>query len=225
MKKRCSLVLVVSLLATMLLGVYPVSADEGMDVDITIVGNDSDVDVDVVGDNPNININGQNINEPTVIRMEDSGADRWARRQLRKSVLPWMEETQNRLSLTMDGLAKLIVVTDSRTGEVDEELSQLATETRENLQYYVERLDEQQWQLDANDVALREALKNHRETIKATQEWAVNDRKVTMDYLDYRIALADYNNQVVFWSLGGLLLVLALGLGIPLIILARKLRW
>ena len=125
----------------------------------------------------------------------------------------------------MDGLAKLIVVTDSRTGEVDQELSQLATETRENLQYYVEQLDEQQWQIDANDVALREALKNHRETIKATQEWATNDRKATMDYLDYRIALADYNNQVVFWSLGGLLLVLALGLGIPLIILARKLRW
>ena len=57
MKKWCGVLFTVVFLTGLLLGVCPVSADEGMDVDIVVVGDDTDLDVVIDGDDPDIYIN------------------------------------------------------------------------------------------------------------------------------------------------------------------------
>lgn len=117
------LLLAISLLMGMLLCVSPVAqADDGdeggLDVDIAVVGDYSDVGVDVVGEGALVTVNttgtevylnGQNINEPTVINHTRTRTiDRRARQQL--TILNTeLEGTQENLNLAIEGLAKLII--------------------------------------------------------------------------------------------------------------------
>jgi len=90
------------------------------DVDIGIEGNNAEVNVGVSGDNSEVYINGQNLNEPTVIHQatvinqEGGGVDSsWVKKKINEVLNPiylWMEESGAKLGLTMDGLAKMILL-------------------------------------------------------------------------------------------------------------------
>ena len=77
--------LVVLLTASFLLLTCPAYADDGkLEVEIAIIGDDADVGVDIHGNDAEVRINGQNLAEPTVIRVRGRrGASKsWVSKQL-----------------------------------------------------------------------------------------------------------------------------------------------
>lgn len=107
------------------IGSVAYAADPGLDVDIDIVGDDADVGVDIYGDNAEVWINGQNLNEPTAvynIQGGSSGFDgSWVNQRILDSLAPfqsWAEEQNAGLDLTMDGLAKLILLVQEHSSEI-----------------------------------------------------------------------------------------------------------
>lgn len=115
----------------------PVYADDGcgdagcedgcdMEVNIDVSGN-SEVNVNT-GDNSEVEvntgacndvyINGQDINEPTVIHHQRTSYNAYYSSRLSKLEY-WRVETIEALQITMDGLAKMIVVSEGKNGELD----------------------------------------------------------------------------------------------------------
>jgi len=115
--------------------------DGGLNVDITVVGDDADVDIAVIGDNSDVTVNttgtdvwvnGRNLNEPTVIHQGNNGASKgWIRKRINEAVgslYTWAGETGQVLSMTMDGLAKVILTVedqDSRLGDTSADIEEL----------------------------------------------------------------------------------------------------
>ena len=120
----------------LLLVPLPVYADEGcdgdcdMEVNIGVSGN-SEVDVFTgpnsevgvyPGENNDVYINGQDINEPTVIvkNINKSSVNYSTYYSSRLSKLEyWRTETTDVIQMTMDGLAKLIMVSEDKNGELE----------------------------------------------------------------------------------------------------------
>ena len=119
----------------LLLVPLPVYADEGCDgdcdmkVDIEVSG-DSEVNVSTgsnsevgvfPGENNNVYINGQDINQPTVIiQKRNVGTNYNTSYGVRFSKLEsWRYETIEALQMTMDGLAKLIMISEGKNGELE----------------------------------------------------------------------------------------------------------
>ncbi|GAH90598.1 unnamed protein product, partial [marine sediment metagenome] len=147
------LLLIGSLLAGLLLCSGVIYADEGENSDLTvgigITGDDVEVNVGVDANNvevnmginsgnADINLNGQNINEPTVIHHTtvQSGGIGWGELngRIRKVMTPiyaWMEDRDGAISLTMDGLAKVILTINGQDSALDEQSSRLDEQEKE----------------------------------------------------------------------------------------------
>lgn len=112
------------------------SADGELDVDIDILGVEPDVDidiqaegadvgVDVTGDNSNVWINGQNINQPTVVHSGGGSgvSGSYVKKKVHEAVDPlysWAQQTQTEMTLTMDGLAKVIVTMEGQSSQFEQ---------------------------------------------------------------------------------------------------------
>lgn len=139
--KWLSILLATFLLGGMLLGATVAYADDGdegpgLDVDITVVGDNADVGVDLYGDgntaevnfhseNPTVWINGQNINEPTVIHQGGGVSGSWVKKRINQVIEPlysFAGEAQAKISLFADGLAKVIL----KTYGYDDDLSDIS---------------------------------------------------------------------------------------------------
>lgn len=95
------------------------------DVGVGIHGDDPDVGVDIYGDNAEVWINGQNLNEPTAVYNIQGGssgfAGSWVNQRILDSLAPlesWLESQAAVLDLTMDGLAKLILLVQEHGSEI-----------------------------------------------------------------------------------------------------------
>jgi len=98
--------------------------DPGLDVDIVVVGDNPDVGVDIYGDNAEVWINGQNLNNPTAVYNVIGGGgfdSGWVNRRISDSLAPlesWAEFQTAGLDLTMDGLAKVILLVQEHSSEI-----------------------------------------------------------------------------------------------------------
>lgn len=105
--------------------VYADDKEDGLNVDIAILGDSPDVEVDIYGDDAEVWINGRNLNEPTVI-IQNSGSrgtsKGWILKRIDQAVgslYTWAGETKYMLGLTMDGLAKVIITVEAQDSQLD----------------------------------------------------------------------------------------------------------
>lgn len=233
------ILLPILLIVGMLLCISPVAYaadppdDEGgLNVDITVVGDNPDVDIDVQGEDAVVNLDtsgteiylsGQNINEPTVIRKTKyyPGVDKSARQQI-DTLNAILQEHGGRLSLTMDGLAKLII-------KVQEQDSALI--------YIFEGLDEHTARLDDIDGKVsglngQVSYLNGQVSDLNIRIWDLESRHnaLATDVEEGQAAMLerldkmelDYNRKLLIMA--GVFLAVVLGLGIGLTRRIRRLR-
>lgn len=222
------LMLAILLLIVTLLGVSSsVHADDGdedsgLDVDIVVVGDDADVEVDVIGDDSEVTvnttgteiwINGQNLNEPTVIRQGGNGgaSKGWVRKRIDQAVgslYSWAGDAQSRISLTADGLAKVIMT----IGDQDTQLDETSTEIGE---LYAE-LEAQTAQLNAHE----DRLTSLDEKVKTLDAQDAIIQAYVKDYANY--LRADYDRKLM--AIVATFSAVVVGLAIGLVILGRRRR-
>jgi uncharacterized protein YciI len=154
----------------------PPDPPPGLNVNVTVVGNNSEVGVDLYGDdntanvefhseNPTVYINGQNLNEPIAVyniqNYGGGGVDGdWVKQKISQALAPiqsWAEETAARLGLTMDGLAKVILLAQDNEAELDTQISLLDTheDRLTTLESETASLGERVDALEAQDAAIQ----------------------------------------------------------------------
>ena len=167
--------------------------DGGMDVEVNIsggsdvevnTGNNSEVDVNT-GANNNVYINGQDINEPTVIHKTSvkrsiSYSSYYSQRLARLE--HWRSETIPAVNLLSDGIARLI--TEYESGKItDAEFDSKLVELEEMLATYEDKLAELdssfESEKEANNAVMDglqaqvELLNQQAEQNKRTSTWAI----------------------------------------------------
>ncbi|GAI00256.1 unnamed protein product [marine sediment metagenome] len=152
--KQLRLLLAISLLAGLLLCSGVAYADEG-DADLTVgigvVGDDVEVNMGIDANNVEVNMginsgnadiymNGQNINQPTVIHRGggdscDNGPSfQQVYSAIAKRLEPvysWMEDRDGAIGLTIDGLAKVILTINGQDSALDKQSSRLDEQEKE----------------------------------------------------------------------------------------------
>jgi len=156
----------------------PPDPPPGLTVDVKVVGNNADVGLDLYGDdntaevnfhseNPTVLINGTNINDPiAVYNVSNTTAvsNMGVRRLVKDVMFPYMSDTWDRLNLTADGLAKVILLAVNNESELetqtslvnthDSTLASLESETA-SLGGRVDALEAQGAALAAQDAAIQ----------------------------------------------------------------------
>ena len=189
--------------------------DSGLDVDITVVGDDADVGVDIIGDNAEVWINGQNLNEPTVIRKSSGPSKGWIMKRINQAVsslYAWAGDSEVRLSLVTDGLAKVILIVkdqDTQLGEASNDASEL----RAGLEAQLTQLDNHENRLSGLDAQV-EAL---------IAEDAILQAYIT-DYANYLQADYDRKLMVIIVIFSVIVVCMAIGLGVGFGMSIHRLR-
>ncbi len=211
----------------LLICVSPVLADEGGDVDVDIgisAGGDIDADIGLsAGGDIAVSINGEGLATDTDIANIWSGISGMPGRGgvgdaiaspethwyiYTRYVIPMRADIANLYSginLTMDGLAKLILEVADQEVKLDE-LSE------EQLRQY-EEISTWQEEIETNRLPELEAKMQD-----FTQSQLELEHLILIDYTAYRIALAEYNNNIKL----GILLLLVIGLATALEVVMFK---
>ena len=144
--------------------------ESGLDVDITVVGDNPDVTVDVLGENAEVTvnttgtevwINDQNLNEPTVIYQGGGGVSgSWVKSKINQIVEPlysFAGEAQAKISLVADGLAKVILLAQDNESELETQTSLVDTHDNRltSLESETANLGERVDAVEAQDAAIR----------------------------------------------------------------------
>ena len=221
--KWLRILLPIFLILGMLLCISPVAHaddgddDGGLNVDITVTGDNPDVNVDVPGQDAKVTVNtggtevylnGQNINEPTVIHSTSIRTLDKTARQLISELDALLGEYGAGLNLTANGLAKLIILVqgqDSALSDMSQDLDEYTARLDDVADGQVAGLNDQFsylsgriWDLESRHNAL------------ATE---VEDEQAAMlEKLD-RMEL-DYTRKLLIMA--GVFLAVVLGLGIGL---------
>lgn len=159
MKHILRIGLVLMLMAAMLLGVSSVAyADPGDGPDMVVIveveGDNVEVGVDLYGDdntaevtfhseNPTVLINGHDLNDPVAVYnvSNTSAASSMGVKRLVKDVMfPYMQDTWERLNLTADGLAKVILLAQSHESDITNIETQISNSISDRLNDQGERL-------------------------------------------------------------------------------------
>lgn len=227
--KWIRLLLPVILVVSILLSAGVVYADDeesGLDVDITVIGNDADVEVDLYGDdntanvtfhseNPTVLINGQDINEPTVIVRSSGPSKGWIMKRIDQAVsslYDWANETGQVLTMTMDGLAKVILTVEDQDSQLDV-ASNDASELRTRLETQAAQLDNHESRLSGLDAQV-EALIAKDAILQA----------YVKDYANYLQAEYDRKLMVIIVVFSVMVVGLAVGLGVGFGLSIRRLN-
>lgn len=133
--KRFRLLIIALLAVGLLLGAAPAYADDedenGIVVDIVVIGDDSDVGLGVIGNDTNTEVNTKGENAEVIVNgrsvwdmlndaARDHGSsftvviDKWSRWRIEEVIFPWMDVREKLIGLLTDGLAKNIVLTTDR---------------------------------------------------------------------------------------------------------------
>lgn len=178
--KWLRIILPIFFLVGMLLGVSsvayaddPPDGDPGIEVDITVMGDNPDVNVDVLGEDSEVTvnttgtevwINGQNLNDPTAVYNIQGGGSAvdggWVKKKIGQAVGPlysWIEESGAKLGLAIDGLAKVILLAQNNESELETQTSLVDTHDNRltSLESESVNLGEQVDALEAQDAAIR----------------------------------------------------------------------
>ena len=227
--KQWRIPIAILLLAGLLFSAGPVLADDGLDVDIVIVGDDAEVDIDIEGDNATVFVDGWDISKPTIIQAANPGdgdiVDRWARDRIKDVILPEIEDLQYAVSITVDGMAKLIMVNGSQVRSLEAVIAIMDTRLTDGLLAQSAQIDA----LSGVDAQLRQALNAQHQWLSAQQVVIAGQQEqieanhiAAMNYLDYRLDLQEHTNNLRLLGLFILSVVLAVGLGISILALRRR---
>jgi len=198
--------------------------DEGLDVDIVIVGDEPDVDIDIVGDDSTVYVDGWDISTPNIVSVRNSSSsDNWARTKIKEVILPDIENIYYITSLTANGLAKLILVNGAQVESFKNDFAELNTGLVE-LEEYSARLAMQAQLLRNQDARLSQRLDAQQAVLEGLQTQVEANHIATMNYLEYRIELLKYNYSLVLWGLLGLIIVLALAFSISFVALRHRIK-
>jgi hypothetical protein len=227
--KRLCLVLLAVILAVVCLGfssiAYADSGEDGAEVDIGIVtGGDADVDIGVqAGGDLNVSVNGAGLATQQDIAGVVAGlggvpgkggtSSGYASPELHYYIYHYyivpmranIKELYSTLGLTMDGLAKLI--------KVEESLEAFTKGLSEEQEKQYEELTTRFEELENHRLS---ALKTDMETF--TQSQMGIEHQIVMDWVDYRVALVEYNYNIRL----GILLLMVIGLATALGIVGFK---
>jgi hypothetical protein len=189
----------------------------GLNVNVTVVGDNPNVNMDVLGENSEVTvnttgtevwINGQNLNEPTAVynNSYSSASAMGVRRVVKDVMFPYMDDIWSRLNLTADGLAKVIQLAQHNESELDSQISLVDTHDDKltNLGSETTSLGERVAALEARDAALE------------AQDAAIQAQiTANVNYL-----IASYNRLLLI-IIGAFSLVV-IGLGAGLFLLWRR---
>lgn len=203
MKRICiTIALLLCLTFTMSGTTLAAEPEDGLDVDIVIVGNEPDVDIDIVGDDSTVYVNGWDITTPNIVH-NSSGPDKWARTKIKEVILPGMGELQQGLTITSEGLAKLIpmyvdqvTVFEGLFGKSDKSLADLQ-----------ERLDEQANALHTYTRANNKVLSTQQAQITEMEKQITTNYTTIISYLEYRLEVQKYNFNIWFLIMSVILVV------------------
>lgn len=218
--RKLRLLLIIPLLATIFLCPLVASAEDGLDVDIVVTGDEPDVDVDVLGDdadvnvnvdgdNPSVNINGQDIDQPTVIHsttvidsssgccgLSYSDVCRTIDKRL-KPLYAWMKDRDGAIGLTMDGLAKVIITigdVSSNPGTIGDALEEQSS-----------RLDEQALRLDEQGEGI-DALTGRATNLESYSAYLESELAYSQRYVEYLRDTYNNNLMILFGLVGALVI-------------------
>lgn len=196
----------------------------GLNVTVTVVGNNSDVGVDLYGDdntanvnfhseNPSVYINGQDINQPTVIYQGGGGGveGSWVKKKINQAVGPiysWAEEAQARIGLTADGLAKLIMIVkdqDSQLGETSADVDDLYPK----LDDFYNRL---------------EGIDGELSSLEGEHDALVSEVRLNYQELVFEIEMMEWQYNRILVIMSGAFLLVVMGLGIGFGVSIHRLR-
>jgi len=129
--KKLAIAVVIGLLAVCLFGTT-VLADDPITVNVVVLGDDPTVTVEADGEGATIYINGQDIQQPTVYkyRIENSYNDAMLKEDISELEM-LLEEAGMNLTVTSDGLAKVILVIGEHTSNLRELLG-MVTQNEED---------------------------------------------------------------------------------------------
>ena len=129
--KKLAIAVVIGIMAVCLLGTTVLASDP-ITVDVVVLGDDPTVTVEADGDGATIYINGQDIQEPTVkkYRIENPYDDAMLIEDI-SNLEALLEEAGMNLTVTSDGLAKVILVIGEHTSNLRELLG-IVTQNEED---------------------------------------------------------------------------------------------
>jgi len=215
--KWFSLAFVILLLVGMLLGSSSVAyaddgEDGGIDVDITITGDNPDVGIGITGDNPDVWVNGQNLNEPTAVYNVSnnvSASPMGVRRLVKDVMFPYMDDVWARLNLTAEGLAKVIILAQSNESGIVTIFEKIGN-------HIPTRLDAQDERLTALESDATYQL-GQIETLEAQDEAIKAYIAANTEYLR-----ADYNRKLTMIVIPFSVVIIGLAIGLGLLWKRRR---
>ncbi len=183
------------------------NADQGMDVDIGIIGDNSDVDVNVDGDNNDVNVNGRNVNDPVAIHNHINKSDNSDAYRRLKSRLESVEALFGQWAETLDLTVRATAKTIEDLAATKEQAAERADSLQESFNTKVGTIEHEMAEADAS---LSDTLKQQQDRITALQE--------TTD------ALAERDEQLSSWLLlaGCIIITLAIAVIYLLTALANE---
>lgn len=188
--------------------------ESSLKVEITIDGDNSDVRVGIGGSNPEVWINGQNLNDPSIIYHESGANESWVKGQINEAIAalyPLIEEQAARLGLTAEGLAKVIITIQGYNSQfasassVDRIYSRLA-----GVNSILGDLD---IQIEGNDDRL-ESVDSLLSSLEETQDTFTNEMDTNYQALASEIEQVEREYNMLLAIASGVSLLVITGLGI-----------
>lgn len=211
--------------------------DDGISVEIVIVGDDPDVEVDVDGDNPDIFINGQDIED-----LQDTVnyyGDGWTYPMVRYKIYPWYMEAKELLPMTMNAVAKLIIATEGQQSELYVNSVRLTNhwDRLDSQQYTLSDIDDDVFVLEQKEEHLNSLFNNHIVHLTAeldeshstiSEDIASLNQKYTNLSASYEALQGDYTHTVrqlkyLYWAVMGLAAITLALIGV--LFVRTRARW
>lgn len=219
------IILATFLLVGMLLSISSVAyADDG-DNDSSIV-----VEITIDGENPEVWINGQNLNEPTVIHQGGGASSAWVRDRINQALSPlysWMDEYGVKTELSAAGLAKVILLVQENESQqflLFDKYGNRLTDLESNLEERIKTLEAQDAAIEAQQLARDNYLTAYYDRMEERIKTIEAQRLARDNYLTaYYNSLTAYYNRMLVIVIGAFTLVV-IGLATVLGILWRRTR-
>jgi len=191
--KKLAIAVVIGIMAVCLLGTTVLASDP-ISVDVVVLGDDPTVTVEADGEGATIYINGQDIQQPTVYeyRIENSYNDAMLKEDISELEM-LLEEAGMNLTVTSDGLAKVILVIGEHTSNLRELLG-MVTQNEEDS---VSRDNELVTRGENQELSIFQLAESYLELENSFNDYKVSASESLSNMEEaYQIALANVDTRV-----------------------------
>jgi len=217
--KKLAIAVVIGIMAVCLLGTTVLANDpedsdpENLDVKVVVIGTNPTVTVEADGNGATVYINGQDIQQPTVYRFENTYNDATLKEAI-SDLDALLAEAGMNLTVTSDGLAKVILV----IGEHTSNLRELLGIVNQNEEDSIGRDNELVIRGESQDLAILQlgseviALRDSLSDMEADYQVALSALSANMDARVDELS-SDFNEKLVWtWGSVGAFGLLLLGI-------------